>query len=48
VAQHLGKLAETAAEARLASSDRAAVLRRIEQARVATAIRPREGSIHVV
>ena len=48
VAQQLGKLAETAAEARLAPSDRRAVLARIEQARVATAIRPREGSIHVL
>jgi uncharacterized membrane protein len=48
VTQHLGKLAETTTEAHLAPSDRTAVLRRIEQARVATAIRPREGSIHVV
>jgi len=48
VAQHLGKLAETTTEARLAPSDRTAVLRRIEQARVATATRPKEGSIHVL
>ena len=48
VSQQLGKLAETAADARLTPSDRTAVLRRIEQARVATAIRPREGSTHVV
>ena len=48
VSQQLGKLAETAAEACLTPSDRTAVLRRIEQARVATVIRPREGSIHVV
>jgi uncharacterized membrane protein len=48
VTQHLGKLAETTTEAHLAPSDRTAVLRRIEQARVATAIRPREGNIHVL
>jgi uncharacterized membrane protein len=48
VSRQLGKLAETAAEAHLAPSDRTAVLRRIEQARVATAPRPKEGSIHVL
>jgi uncharacterized membrane protein len=48
VSRQLGKLAETATEAHLAPSDRTAVLRRIEQARVATAPRPREGSIHVL
>jgi uncharacterized membrane protein len=48
VTQHLGKLAESTTEAHLAPSDRTAVLRRIEQARVAAAIRPREGNIHVL
>jgi uncharacterized membrane protein len=48
VTQHLGKLAEITTEAGLALSDRTAVLRRIEQARVATAIRPKEGNIHIV
>jgi uncharacterized membrane protein len=48
VTQHLDKLAETTTGGRLAPSDRAAFLRRIEQARVATAIRPREGNIHVL
>lgn len=48
VARQLGKLAETAAEAHLTPSDRTAVLRRIEQARVATAPRSKEGSIHVL
>jgi uncharacterized membrane protein len=48
VTQHLGKLAETTTEAHLAPSDRTAVLRRIEQARVATVIRPREGNIHAL
>jgi uncharacterized membrane protein len=48
VSRQLGKLAETTTEAHLAPSDRTAVLRRIEQARVATATRSKEGSIHVV
>jgi uncharacterized membrane protein len=48
VSRQLGKLAETTTEAHLAPSDRTAVLRRIEQARVATAPRPKEGSIHVL
>jgi len=48
VSRQLGKLAETTTEARLAPSDRTAVLRRIEQARVATATRPKEGSIHAL
>jgi uncharacterized membrane protein len=48
VSRQLGKLAETTTEAHLAPSDRTAVLRRIEQARVATAPRPTEGSIHVL
>jgi uncharacterized membrane protein len=48
VSRQLGKLAETTMEAHLAPSDRTAVLRRIEQARVATAPRPKEGSIHVL
>lgn len=48
VSRQLGKLTETATEAHLAPSDRTAVLRRIEQARVATTPRPREGSIHVL
>jgi uncharacterized membrane protein len=47
VSQHFGKLAETAAEARLAPSDRTAVLRRIEQAKAAATNHPREGS-HVL
>ena len=48
VSRQLGKLAETTTEAHLAPSDRTAVLRRIEQARVATAPHSREGSIHVL
>lgn len=47
VAQHLDKLAETAAEARLAPSDCKAVMMRIEQARTATATDPDEASLHV-
>lgn len=48
VVRHLGKLAETAREARLAPCDRQAVLARIEEARVTATKRPKEGSIHVV
>ncbi|MFC1457984.1 DUF2254 domain-containing protein [Microvirga arabica] len=48
VARHLGRLAETAEEARLAACDRQAVLVRIERARIATAARPKEGNIHVL
>ncbi|WP_201859359.1 DUF2254 domain-containing protein [Microvirga soli] len=48
VSRQLSKLAETTTEAHLAPSDRTAVLRRIEQARVATVPRPKEGSIHVL
>jgi uncharacterized membrane protein len=48
VVRELGKLAETAGDARLASCDRQAVLARIEQARIAVTSRPREGTIHVL
>lgn len=48
VARQLGKLAETAEEARLAPCDRQAVLERIERARIAAMGHPKEGTIHVV
>ncbi len=48
VARQLGKLAETAEEARLAPCDRQAVLERIERARIAAMGRPKEGTIHVL
>lgn len=48
VARQLGKLTETAEEARLAPCDRQAVLERIERARIAAIGRPKEGTIHVL
>ena len=48
VVRELGKLAETAGDARLAPCDRQAVLARIEQARIAVTSGPREGAIHVL
>jgi len=48
VTRHLGKLAETAKEARLTPSDREAVLICVEQARMAVTARHREGNIHVL
>ncbi|WP_262029202.1 DUF2254 domain-containing protein [Microvirga sp. Mcv34] len=48
VVQHLGKLVETAEAARLAPCDRAAILLRIEQARIATSARLKEATIHVL
>ncbi|MGO4525151.1 DUF2254 domain-containing protein [Microvirga sp. 2MCAF35] len=48
VVQHLGKLAETAEAARLAPCDRAAVLLRVERARIATSTRAKEARIHVL
>lgn len=45
---HLAKLAETAKEARLAPSDREAVLARIEQARVAVTTQSKRGSLHLI
>jgi uncharacterized membrane protein len=48
VARQLGKLAETAEEARLALCDRQAVLERIERARIAAMGRLKEGTFHVL
>lgn len=46
--RHLGRLAETAEEARLAPCDRQAVLVRIERARIAATNVPKEGNVHVL
>lgn len=48
VAQQLGKLAETAQESNLPTSDRTAILARVEQARAAISSRTREERIHVL
>ncbi|WP_414476036.1 DUF2254 domain-containing protein [Microvirga sp. M2] len=48
VERQLGKLAETAGEAPLASSDRQAILNRVEQARNVISARRKEGGIHVL
>lgn len=48
VERQLGRLVETAEEARLAPSDRQAILIRVEQARVAISARSKEGIIHVL
>jgi uncharacterized membrane protein len=46
--RHLGRLAETAREARLTPSDREAVLIRIERAQMAVSASRRKGNIHVL
>lgn len=48
VIRHLGRLAETAEEARLTPCDRQAVLARIEQARIAAPHSAKEGNVHVL